>query len=56
MTPEQRTAIYAIAVALGPVLGAYGVVQQSQWAQILALVSTVLAAVTAFAHRPTKAA
>jgi hypothetical protein len=54
MTAQQRTAIYAVAVALGPVLGAYGLVQESQWALILALVSTVLAAVTAFAHRPTK--
>lgn len=54
MSPEQRTAIYSVAVALGPILGTYGVVQNAQWAQILALLSTVLAAVTAFAHRPTK--
>ncbi len=53
MTPTQRSAIYAVAVALGPLLGAYGIVSEAQWAQILSLVSTVLAAVTAFTYRPT---
>ena len=54
MTPEQRTAIYSVAVALGPLLAAYGLVSEDSWALWLAFFSTLLSSVTAFVNRPTK--
>lgn len=54
MTPEQRTAIYAAAVAAGPLLAFYGIVAASVWPLWLAFIGAFLAAVTAFWNRPTK--
>lgn len=54
MTPEQRTAIYSLAAAVGTLLAAFGIVTDTVWAQATALVVSLIATWTAFAHRPTK--
>lgn len=54
MTPEQRTAIYAVVPAIAAVLVVYGVVTEEQAASIVAAVLSVLAVLVAFYNRPTK--
>lgn len=54
MTPEQRTAIYALAPALSAVLVAFGWVTGEQAATITGAVAAILAVIVAFVHRPTK--
>lgn len=52
--PAVRSWLYGIATALGPILGAYGVVADETWPLILALVAAVLGTGTAAAYRPTR--
>lgn len=54
MTEKQRSAIYALASALGIVGTTYGVVGESQAAALLGAVGATLGVVVAFWHRPTK--
>ena len=54
MTPEQRTAIYALAPAFAAVLVAFGWVTGEQAATITGAVTAILAVLVAFVHRPTK--
>lgn len=55
MTPEQRSAVYAAAPALGAVLVAFGLLTDEQASVIVAAVLNIVAVVVAFRHRPTKA-
>ena len=55
MTPEQRTAVYALAAAVGGLAIAYGFVTEEQAALWLAAFSGFVGTVTAFFNRPTKA-
>jgi hypothetical protein len=54
VTPEQRTAVYALAAFTSPLLVAYGVASETNAALWLAWVEAALAAVVAFWNRPTK--
>lgn len=54
LSPQVRTYIYGIATALGPILIAYGLVDEQVWPLILAAVGAVLGTTTAFLNRPTK--
>lgn len=54
MTAEQRTAIYTLAATFGSLLAGYGLVTETQWAQITAMIVALIATYTAFYNRPTK--
>lgn len=57
MTPEVRTWIYSIALAVLSLLGIYGVLEEGQierWAQLAAAILGVIASGTAVAYRPTR--
>lgn len=54
MSPEIRSRIYAVAVALGPLLAAYGVMEEAVWALWLGVIVAAIGNGTAVAHRPTK--
>ena len=54
MSPEQRTAIYTLAAAVGAIALTYGLVTEEQAAVILSAFAALLGTVTAFFNRPTK--
>ena len=54
MTPEQRTAIYTLASAVGAIALVYGAVTEEQAAVFLSAFAALLGTVTAFFNRPTK--
>ncbi len=54
MSPEQRTAIYAVVPALAAVLVVFGVLTEDQAATVTAAVVAILGVLVAFFHRPTK--
>lgn len=54
MSPEQRTAVYALAPALALLLVVFGIVTEEQGAAVAGALLAVLGCVVAFAHRPTK--
>ena len=55
MTPEQRTAVYAIAPIVSALLTAFGVVDENQALAVAGSITGILGLVVAFANRPTKA-
>jgi hypothetical protein len=55
MTPEQRTAIYAVVPAIASVLVVFGVLDENQAATVVAAVVAILGVLVAFWNRPTKA-
>ena len=52
--PAVRSWLYGVATAIGPLLIAYGVVDDQTWPLILAAVAAVLGTGVAYQHRPTK--
>lgn len=54
MSPEQRTAIYSLAAAIGALAIGYGFVTEEQAALWLAAFAGFVGTVTAFFNRPTK--
>lgn len=54
MTPEQRTAVYALAPSLALLLVVFGVVTEEQGAAVGGAVLAILGCVVAFYNRPTK--
>lgn len=52
--PHVRSWLYGVAVALGPVLVAYGVVADEAWPVWIALVGALLGNGVATAYRPTR--
>lgn len=52
-TPQVRSYIYGVCLAVVPLLSAYGVYDESLTPKILGVVMSVLGFGTAFAHRPT---
>lgn len=56
MSAAQRSALYAVVVAVVPLCVAYGVISKEDAPLWLALASASLSAVVAFFHRPTKKA
>jgi len=54
MTPEQRTAVYALAPSLALLLVVFGVVTEEQGAAVAGAILAILGCVVAFYNRPTK--
>lgn len=54
MTPEQRTAVYAVVPAVAAVLVTFGVLTEEQAPVVVAAVVAILGVVVAFVHRPTR--
>lgn len=52
--PAVRSWLYGIATCVGPLLIAYGVVDDQTWPLILAAVAAVLGTGTATVYRPTR--
>lgn len=56
LSPQVRTYIYGICLAVVPILIGFGVITQEQAPLIIALIGSLLGLGTAVAHRPTKPA